>query len=681
MSSLSLRLRVIVGFAVVVGLLATTSLLGVSKLGSLNDAESTIAEGEAPFIVALQGGAVHSRDANVASVVILTIMVSDTLQGVIDNLAASGPQAVADPAVEAALRGDPSVLSRIVLVAGVPDALQGDAAIVSALASSGGDPTAAFTGDTAAATQLVSSAKVVAALAANPTIAQAVKGDAAAMAAGVNAPATTSDAAQTPEERKAATAESLAQYTKTYQDGVAAAHASFAEARALAGSDVRAAKVDAIDEGITVWTAAMDQLVEAYRTTGEFDQKIIADLNAKETAYKTLVDEAIEDAQGGLGEAHASFGDESSSARTTLVGGLLVAVAVAIAATIIVVRSVTSPLRKTVTVLQQMADGDLTVSLDVDSEDEIGQMADALNRTVSGLGTTMLDLAQGGEALSTAANELSELSREMTTHARETSEDAAAVSAASDVVETGVSSVAAATEELAASFREISTNAVEAARIANRASEAAEVTSATVERLRAASDDIASVMGLISSIAEQTNLLALNATIEAARAGEAGRGFAVVATEVKELAQQTGGATEEVGKKVAAIRAEMRSAVDSIAEIRTIIESINETQTSIAGAVEQQTVATSGISQHVADVSGSTQEVARNIAAVATVADATTDGARRAEQAATTVAAMAEQLRVIVDRFQVSTGESGQHGAAHSRLSERLNGHRELTSV
>jgi methyl-accepting chemotaxis protein len=654
MSSLSLRLRVIVGFAVVVGLLATTSLLGVSKLGSLDDAESTIAEGEAPFIVALQAGAVHSRDANVASVVVLTIMVSDTLQGVIDDLAAAGPQAPTDPAVEAALRADPSVLSRIVLVAGVADALQKDAGIVSALTSAGGDPTAAFTGDAAAAEQLVSSAKLVTALASNPTVAAAIKGDAAAMAAGAAAPAegTAADSA----DAAATTEESLAQYTKTYQDGVAAAHAAFAEARSLAGSDERIAKVDAIDEGITVWVAAMDQLVDVYRTTGEFDQKIIADLNVKETAYKSLVDEAIADAQSGLGTAHASFGDESSSARTTLLGGLVVAVAVAIAATILVVRSVTSPLRRTVSVLQQVADGDLTVSLDVESEDEIGQMADALNRTVSGLGTTMLDLAQGGEALTTAANELTELSREMTTHARETSEDAAAVSAASDVVQTGVSSVAAATEELAASFREISTNAVEAARIANRASEAAEVTSATVERLRAASDDIASVMGLISSIAEQTNLLALNATIEAARAGEAGKGFAVVATEVKELAQQTGGATEEVGKKVAAIRAEMRSAVESIAEIRTIIESINETQTSIAGAVEQQTVATSGISQHVADVSGSTQEVARNIAAVATVADATTDGARRAEQAATTVAAMAEQLRGIVDRFHVAHG-------------------------
>jgi hypothetical protein len=120
----------------------------------------------------------------------------------------------------------------------------------------------------------------------------------------------------------------------------------------------------------------------------------------------------------------------------------------------------------------------------------------------------------------------------------------------------------------------------------------------------------------------------------------------------------------------------MRSAVDSIAEIRTIIESINETQTSIAGAVEQQTVATSGISQHVADVSGSTQEVARNIAAVATVADATTDGARRAEQAAATVAAMAEQLRSIVDRFHVANAAMAARTPSRSDHPAESNGHR-----
>jgi len=403
---------------------------------------------------------------------------------------------------------------------------------------------------------------------------------------------------------------------------------------------------------------SLQKLTQGYEQSGAFDTTVVDELNVRGAEYKTAIDETIEEVEASLADAHANYQSRSDSARHLLIGGLVVAIGVAVVAGIVVVRSITRPLRKTVAVLQQVAEGDLTATLEVETNDEIGQMADALNRTVAGLGSTMLDLARGGEALSTAANELSDLSREMTGHARETSADAAAVSSASDIVRTGVSSVAAATEELAASFREISGNAAEAARIAHRASEAAEVTSDTVERLRAASDDIASVMGLISNIAEQTNLLALNATIEAARAGEAGKGFAVVATEVKELAQQTGGATEEVGKKVAAIRAEMKSAVESIAEIRTIIESINETQTSIAGAVEEQTVATSGISQHIADVSGSSEEVARNIAAVATVADATTDGANRAEQAATTVAAMAEQLRSVVDRFTVEPATS-----------------------
>jgi methyl-accepting chemotaxis protein len=545
MSAISLRFRVIIGFAVIVGLLAATSLIAVSQLGSLDDAEATIAENEAPFTIELQRGAIYGRDANSASSTIMIIMVSNTLQQVVAR-------------------------------------------------TTGGT----FTPDPS----------------------------------------------------------SMTQYKDDYAANLELARGSFERAKDFAdGSQARIDQLEHIDTLLVAYDDSLQSLIQGYEATGAFDTAIVDELNVRGAEYKSAIDATIADVEASLAEAHADYADRSDSARQLLIGGLVVAVAVAVVAAFVVVRSITRPLRKTVAVLQQVADGDLTAKLEVETNDEIGQMADALNRTVAGLGNTMLDLARGGEALSTAANELSDLSREMTGHARETSADAAAVSSASDIVRTGVSSVAAATEELAASFREISGNAAEAARIAHRASEAAEVTSDTVERLRAASDDIASVMGLISNIAEQTNLLALNATIEAARAGEAGKGFAVVATEVKELAQQTGGATEEVGKKVAAIRAEMKSAVDSIAEIRTIIESINETQTSIAGAVEEQTVATSGISQHIADVSGSSEEVARNIAAVATVADSTTDGANRAEQAATTVAAMAEQLRAVVDRFRVES--------------------------
>jgi hypothetical protein len=96
MSALSLRLRVIVGFAVVVGLLAATSLLGVNRIGSLDSAESTIAETEAPFIVSLQEGAIHARDANVASTVILTIMVSNTLQKVVSQMTGAAPPSASE---------------------------------------------------------------------------------------------------------------------------------------------------------------------------------------------------------------------------------------------------------------------------------------------------------------------------------------------------------------------------------------------------------------------------------------------------------------------------------------------------------------------------------------------------------------------------------------------------------
>jgi methyl-accepting chemotaxis protein len=99
----------------------------------------------------------------------------------------------------------------------------------------------------------------------------------------------------------------------------------------------------------------------------------------------------------------------------------------------------------------------------------------------------------------------------------------------------------------------------------------AERTTATVAKLGASSVEIGNVIKVITSIAQQTNLLALNATIEAARAGEAGKGFAVVGNEVKELAKQTARATVEIGRKIEAIQADTKSAVEAIGQISEII--------------------------------------------------------------------------------------------------------------
>src|SRR4029079_181014 len=136
-------------------------------------------------------------------------------------------------------------------------------------------------------------------------------------------------------------------------------------------------------------------------------------------------------------------------------------------------------------------------------------------------------------------------------------------------------------------------------------------------RLGESSTAIGNVVKVITSIAEQTNLLALNATIEAARAGDAGKGFAVVASEVKDLAQETARATEDISRRVDAIQSDTTNAVEAIAEISRIIAKINDYQVTIASAVEEQTATTGEMSRSVGDAANGTSEIAQTISEVA----------------------------------------------------------------
>jgi methyl-accepting chemotaxis protein len=176
-------------------------------------------------------------------------------------------------------------------------------------------------------------------------------------------------------------------------------------------------------------------------------------------------------------------------------------------------------------------------------------------------------------------------------------------------------------------------------------------TSNTIMGLSEASERIGSVVGLINDIASQTNLLALNATIEAARAGDAGKGFAVVANEVKNLANQTARATDDINAQVQDIQHRIQLAVSAIDHIGTIVTDISDAGVDIADSVTKQTEATLAIVRNVANASDGTQIVLSSIQTVSEAALQTSASAGDVNTATQAVTQRSQDMHKEVTRF------------------------------
>jgi methyl-accepting chemotaxis protein len=303
-------------------------------------------------------------------------------------------------------------------------------------------------------------------------------------------------------------------------------------------------------------------------------------------------------------------------------------------------------------VVKAAAEGDLTREISVNGSDAIGQMGKGLKYFLENLRKSISQIASTAKALASSSEQMSSVSQEMAGTAEETSAQANVVSAASQEISRNVQTVATGTEEMEASIKEIAQNANEAARVAANAVKVAETANTTVGKLGTSSAEIGQVIKVITSIAEQTNLLALNATIEAARAGEAGKGFAVVANEVKELANQTAKATDEISHKIQTIQGDTRGAVDAIAEISMIINQINDISNTIASAVEEQTATTAEIGRNVGEAAKGSSEITENISGVAQAASDTSHGIGQTQSAATELEKMAADLQHLVGQFK-----------------------------
>lgn len=208
------------------------------------------------------------------------------------------------------------------------------------------------------------------------------------------------------------------------------------------------------------------------------------------------------------------------------------------------------------------------------------------------------------------------LSERINTMISGATEKAASVASIAENTSQNVSTVASAAEEMSATAREVAgqiTKSTDSVREAVSANDDAKKIAMVLEK---STSKIGEIVTLIQNIAGQINLLALNATIESARAGEAGKGFAVVASEVKNLASQTGKATDEISGQIVDIQAVSKQVMEALLSINGSVGQMENASTTIASAISQQTSATTEIARNINTVAGSTQQISEDIVGV-----------------------------------------------------------------
>jgi methyl-accepting chemotaxis protein len=425
---------------------------------------------------------------------------------------------------------------------------------------------------------------------------------------------------------------------------------------------------DQFEKDWPVYLQAADRVI-AMMTAGDLDGAAQIFEQQATPAFKIINDElqiiiASNYRQGG--ETAGAANTATTRAYWALGIGVLVAFLAAIALGLIITRSITRPLSIAVRSAEDVADGDLSQSIQTSGRDEVGALLNALDKMQKNLRTTVKEIGSAADQLASASEELNavteESSRGLMRQNDEIQQAATAVNEMTAAVEEVARNAAGASETSEQTSRNVVEGRDQVRRAVNSVGAMAdEISNSTgkVEVLATRINEITKVLEVIRSIAEQTNLLALNAAIEAARAGEQGRGFAVVADEVRALAHRTQASTADIESMMQQVRKGAEEAVlamnkskelavdtrtqaveagQALDRITEGVSIINEKNLVIASAAEEQ-----------AQVA---REVDRNLVNIQDLSVQTATGAHQTSASSLELSRLATSFGVLISRFK-----------------------------
>jgi methyl-accepting chemotaxis protein len=378
-------------------------------------------------------------------------------------------------------------------------------------------------------------------------------------------------------------------------------------------------------------------------------------------------------------------------------------------------RTTRRQIEKGLDIARMVSEGDLTTHVaEIHAKDEMGLLIEAIYKIRDSMRTSIVSFLNGVGTLYATSTGLTAVSEGLDMWAKETTTKSHSVAAAAEELSvnslsvaestrqasTNLLSVAGATEEMSATVGEIATKAEKSRTISNAAATQTQTISSVMQQLGAAAQEIGKVTEAITGISAQTNLLALNATIEAARAGAAGKGFAVVANEIKELAQQTATATDDIKTKVAGVQTSASGVIGDIEKITAVIGDVNALVGSIAAAIEEQATATKDGAGNIAHASEGirdanervtqnatvTQSLAKDVAELSAAGQWMSTESDNVQANATKLRSIAEGLQSIASHFRIADQMFDQakvkngHIQWRTRIGQMLNGRLQIAS-